>query len=170
MTMIFSFFSLYKKHLLCWPLHLAGASQKHLWSYHSVLLQDHSLKISFTTKHMKTLNSGYVDNTIYLFLITQTNVVSLDSSINVYLGSIHFLFRNKRSVESQALKTGIFWSTRKKPDQWPLVSTCLLVSSYILQGKGSKDDRKQSHCPGEISQYFDSLVTLTYANLSVSAL
>lgn len=42
------------------------------------------------------------------FLITQTNVVSLDSSINVYLGSIHFLFHSKGSVESQAFKTGIF--------------------------------------------------------------
>lgn len=37
-------------------------------------------------------------------------------------------------------------------------------------GKEGKDDRKQSHSPGEIDQYFDSLVTLTYANLSVSAL
>lgn len=56
----------------------------------------HSLKISYH-KAYKNLNSGYVDNTIHLFVIMQTNVVSMDSSMFI---QGPWIFHNKKSVES----------------------------------------------------------------------
>lgn len=100
-----------------------------------------------------------------MFLITQTNV-SLWTHLSMFIQSPSiFSTIKKRSVELQALKTGIFWSTRIKLDQWPLMFTSLWVSSYILQGKEGKEDIKKTHCAGEIDQYFDSSVTLAPAKL-----
>lgn len=108
--------------------------------------------------------------TIHLLFIRQNNVVSLDLCINVYSGFIHFPLQSKRRVVSLAFETRTFWFIRIKPEKLSFVSTCLWVASYVFQQKEEKVDAKKVHCSEEINQYFDSSVTLAYANLSVFVL